>query len=130
VIEPLATKLRETWTGRLSHYRSHRNDEHLAALSYEAARYVGFHLENDLCRSQYWTGVTLTHAGAVLLFLVDRGVVERTVRQGRRVFEPLPHAESWVSDQAPLRRYVEPLVELIRALRHDLTRRSQSGRAR
>jgi len=130
VIEPLATKLRETWTGRLAHYRPHRNDEHLAALFCEAARYVGFHLENDLCRSEYWGGVSLTHAAAVLLFLVDRGVVERTVRHGRRVFEPLPHAESWVSDQASLRRYVEPLVELIRALRHDLARQSHSGRAR
>ena len=130
MIEPLATKLRETWTGRLSHYRSHRNDEHLAALWYETARYVGFHLEDDLCRSEYWSGETLTHAAAVLLFLVDRGVVERTVRQDRRVLEPLPHAEFWVSDQAPLRRYVVPLVELIRALRHDLSRRSHSGRAR
>ncbi|MBV8488146.1 MAG: hypothetical protein JO161_07690 [Planctomycetaceae bacterium] len=54
----------------------------------------------------------------------------RTVRSGRRVFEPLPHAESWVCNQASLRRYAEPLVELIRALRHDLARRSRSGRAR
>lgn len=130
MIEPLATKLRETWTGRLAHYRSHRNDEHLASLFDEAVCYVGFHLENDLCRSEYWSGVTLTHAAAVLLFLVDRGVVERTVRYGRRVFEPLPHAESWVSDQASLRRYVAPLLELIRALRHDLSRRSHSGRMR
>jgi len=126
VIKPLACKLRETWSGRLAHYRTHRNDEHLAALVEETARYVGLHLENDLCRSDHWSGVTLRHAAAILLFLVDKGVVTRTTRHGRRIFEPLPHAESWISDQAPLRSYMEPLVELVSALRHDLSRRAHS----
>jgi hypothetical protein len=126
VIKPIACRLRDTWTGRLVHYRSHRNDEHLAALFEEAARYVGLHLENDLCRSDYWSGVTLRHAAAILLFLVDKGVVVRTSRHGRRIFEPLPHAESWTTGQAPLRRYLEPLLELLSALRHDLSRRDHS----
>jgi hypothetical protein len=126
VIEPLAWKLRATWTGRLAHYRAHRNDEHLAALFDEATRYVGLHLENDLSQSDHWSCVTLRHAAAILLFLVDKGVVARTTRHGRRTFEPLPHAESWISNQTPLRSYREPLVELISALRHDLSRRAHS----
>ena len=126
MIEPLVSKLRATWTGQLAHYRAHRNDEHLAALFDEATRYVGLHLENDLSQSDHWSGVTLRHAAAILLFLVDKGVVARTTRQGRRVFEPLPHAESWISEQAPLRSYFKPLVELVSALRHELGRRAHS----
>ena len=114
----------------MPHYRKHRNDEHLAALFEEASRYVGLHLENDLCRSTHWSGVTLRHAAAILLFLVDKGVVVRSSRHGRRTFEPLPHAESWLSDQAPLRHYLEPLVELVSALRHDLSRRAHSHQHR
>ncbi len=126
--EPITRKLRETWTGRLAHYRLHRNDEHLAALFDEASRYVGLHLENDLSSSRYWSGVQLNHAAGILLFLVDRGVVAQTVRHGRRIFEPLPHAESWIDQQGPLRRYREALVQLVSALRHDLIRRAHSRR--
>ena len=96
------------------------------ALVEEAVRYVGLHLENDLCRSNYWTRVHLSRKAAILLFLVDKGIVERTVRRGRRVFEPLPHAESWISTQVPLRPYVKPIVELISALRDELSRRADS----
>ena len=126
MIEPRAWKLRATWTGRLAHYRAHRNDEHLAALYDEATRYVGLHLENDLSQSDHWSGVTLRHTAAILLFLVDRGIVARTTRHGRCIFEPLPHAESWISDQAPLQSFLAPLVELVLALRHDLSRRAHS----
>ncbi len=127
--QPLSCKLRDTWNGRLAHYRKHHNDEHLAALFEETTRYVGLYLENDLCRSMQWSGVTLRHAAAILLFLVDKGIVNRTTRYGRRIFEPLPHAESWLSDQTQLRHYVEPLIELISALRHDLSRRAYSRNA-
>jgi hypothetical protein len=54
-------------------------------------------------------------------------VVERTVRRGRRVLEPLPHAESWAAGQAPLRSYTKPLGELLSALRHELSRRAHSS---
>ena len=124
--EPLTWKLCATWTGRLAFYRAHRNDEHLAALYDEATRYVGLHLENDLSRSDHWSGVTLRHAAAILLFLVDKGVVARTTRHGRRIFEALPHAESWISAQAPLHSFRVPLFELVLALRHDLSRRAHS----
>jgi hypothetical protein len=126
VAPSLSRELIDAWTGRLAHYRYHRNDEHLRALVEEAARYVGLHLENDLCRSSYWTRVQLSRKAAILLFLVDKGVVERTVRRGRRVFEPLPHAESWLSTQIPLRPYIKPIAELISALRDELSRRAHS----
>ena len=102
----------------------HRNDEHLSALVEETARYIGIHLDNDLSRSPYWAEVRLSHTAAVLLFLVDRGVVERTVRRGHRVFEPLPHAESWICGQMPLRPFRKAILELVSALRHDLNRRA------
>ncbi|MGC8643026.1 MAG: hypothetical protein ACP5XB_24470 [Isosphaeraceae bacterium] len=120
----LVRKLRKSWNGRLAHYQLHRNDEHLSALVEETSHYVGLHLDNDLSRSAYWADVRLGHTAAVLLFLVDKGVVERTVRRGRRVLEPLPHAESWVRGQAPLRPYRAAILELISALRHDLGRRT------
>ncbi len=120
----LVRKLRRSWTGRLAHYRLHRNDEHLSALVEETARYVGIHLDNDLSRSRYWADVRLGHTAAVLLFLVDKGVVERAVRRGSRVFEPLPHAESWIRGQSPLRPFQTAILELVSALRHDLSRRA------
>jgi hypothetical protein len=129
VTDQLACKLRESWTGRLAHYRFHRNDEHLAALFEETTRYAGLHLQNDLSRSSHWDDVRLTHTAAVLLFLVDKGVVQRQVRHGRRFFEPLPHAESWISGQAPLRPFRKAILDLVSALRHDLSRRAQSRRA-
>lgn len=124
-----ARKLCRTWNGRLAHYRRHRNDEHLAALLDEAVRYVGLYLENDLFRSRYWSSVPLGHAASILLFLVDKGIVERTVRHGRRTFEPLPHAESWLANQTPLSPYLSPLRELVTALRLDLNRRIYSRKS-
>ena len=78
-------QLARDWTGRLAHYAAHHNDEHRLAIFEEAARYAGLHLENDLARSEFWTRSPLHQRAAVLLFLVDRGVVERTTRRGRRV---------------------------------------------
>ncbi|WP_165219031.1 hypothetical protein [Aquisphaera insulae] len=128
--DKLARKFRESWTGRLSHYRQHRNDEHLAALFEETVLYVGLHLEGDLCKSDLWGEVRLDHTAAILLFLVDKGVVERSIRHGRRVFEALPHAESWISQQPALRRFQKELLELVSAVRHELTRRSHARRSR
>jgi hypothetical protein len=116
----------DAWTGRLAHFRAHRNDEHLRALFEEAARYCGLRLENDLCRSEFWSRVPLPRKAAILLFLVDKGVVLRSVRHGRRVFEPLAHAESWAANQPPLRPHLSQVIELFAALRHDLARRVHS----
>jgi len=116
------------WTGRLAHYATHRNDEHRLALYEEAARYSGLHLENDLVRSDFWSESPLSERATVLLFLVDRGVIERTTRRGRRVFEPLPHATTWVENQRSLQPFRKPIQELLAALRMELARRAHSPR--
>jgi hypothetical protein len=129
VPESLISHLARHWGGRLAHYGLHRNDEHRSALFEEAARYAGLHLENDLARSDYWSAMPLHQRAVVLLFLVDRGLVERTVRRGRRVFEPLPHAETWIENQPSLQPYRKPTLELLTALRHELIRRVHSRHA-
>jgi hypothetical protein len=117
--------LSRQWTGRLAHYRRHRNDEHLAALVEEAARYCGLHLENDLSISDYWSKAPLARRAAVLLYLVDREIVVRGLRQGRVVFVPTDEAEVWAKSQSNLSAYLSPTLELIAALRSDLARRSR-----
>lgn len=121
-----ARQLARQWVDRLSPYRRHRNDEHLEALVEEAARYVGLHLEDDLAQSPYWAKSSLARRVAVLLFLVDRGVVERAIRKSSRVYEPVEGAEQWAEKQQALAPYLEPTLALIAALRRDQQRRSPS----
>jgi len=117
------------WIGRLAHYGAHQNDEHRQALLAEAIRYSGVHLENDLRRSSFWSQMPLDLRAGMLLFLVDRGVVERGVRHGRRIYEPVPGAENWVAAQPGLRPSRRTILELIDALRNELLRRSKSRQA-
>jgi hypothetical protein len=117
------------WTGRLAHYGDHRNDEHCLALFEEASRYCGLHLENDLGRSRYWSKAPLHQRAAVLLYLVDKGVVNRATHRGRRVFEPVTGAEEWVEGQSSLRPYTSQSLELLASLRLELQRRAHSHRA-
>jgi hypothetical protein len=126
VFASLVSQLPRFWKGKLAHYGLHRNDEHCAALVEEAVRYTGLHLENDLADSDYWSTVPLHQRAIVLLFLVDRGLVDRSNRNGRRIFEPLPHAEAWVEGQPSLRPFLKPTLELVAALRHELFRRTHS----
>jgi len=123
-VNQLATK----WVGRLAHYRQHGNDEHRLALYEEALLYAGLHLENDLATSPYWSSMSLHHRARVVLFLVDRGVVARNFRNGRRAYEPLPHAESWVQSQAALTPYHRVILDLLAAFRHELYRRAHTPR--
>ncbi|WP_237722640.1 hypothetical protein [Singulisphaera acidiphila] len=117
--------LSRQWVDRLAMYRRHRNDEHLEALVEEALRFTGFHLENDLSGSEYWSKAPLARRVAVLLFLVDRGVAVRAVSQGRRVFELIETAEAWVANQEELTPYRVATLELIAALRREQSRRSR-----
>ena len=117
--------LSRQWTGRLAHYRRHRNDEHLNALLEEAVRYSGLHLENDLSASDYWSKAPLVRRVAVLLYLVDRGIIVRGASQGRVVYLPTDGAESWVAAQMSLAAYLSPTLELIASIRSDLVRRSR-----
>jgi hypothetical protein len=121
--------LSRQWTDRLAPYRRHRNDEHLEALVEEAARYAGLHLENDLSASAYWSKAPLARRVAVLLYLVDRGVVERCTRDGRRVYAPIETAEQWVATQTALAPYSSQTLELLAALRRDVERRTRSSRS-
>lgn len=118
-----ARTLSRHWIGRLSSYRRHLNDEHREALIAEAVRYAGFRLESELARNAYWKDVPLMRRAAVLLYLVDRGAVDRVVRQGRVAFEPTPDAERWVCHQPALTPFLEPTLALVAAMRRD-----QAGR--
>ncbi len=129
MLASLVNQLPRFWKGKLAHYGSHRNDEHCLALFEEAVRYTGLHLENDLAGSAYWSKVPLHQRAVVLLFLVDRGLVSRSTRRGRRVFEPLAHAESWAESQPSLHPYLKPTLELVAALRRELVRRAHSASA-
>ena len=120
--------LSRPWTDHLAVYRRHRNDEHLEALVEEAGRYAGIRLENDLSESSYWAKAPLARRVAVLLFLVDRGVVERRVVNGGRVYQPRDNAEAWVASQPALAPYSGPTLELIASLRHEVARRVRPQR--
>lgn len=120
--------LSRQWTDRLASYHLHQNDEHLEALVDEAVRYAGLHLENDLASSTYWTRAPLSRRVAVLLFLVDRGVVDRISVRGKRVYLPCDHAETWVSSQTALTPYLNPTLELIAALHRTAARRARPSR--
>jgi len=120
-------ELSRLWTGSLSHFRRHRNDEHLEALIAEALRYTGLHLENDLSGSPYWSKAPLARRVALLLFLVDRGVVVRVVRQGRMVYEANKEASAWAVGQPSLASYLVPSLEFLAALQADQVRRSRTA---
>jgi hypothetical protein len=117
--------LSRQWTDCLARYRRHRNDEHLEALVEEAVRYAGLHLEHDLATSSYWSKAPLARRVAVLLFLVDRRIVERRSHRGHRLYQPLDHAEEWVSAQPSLAPYAGPTLELVAALRREVVRRTR-----
>ena len=116
-------QLPRLWNGRLAHFRRHRNDEHLEALTAEALRYTGMHLENDLSSSPYWSRAPLGRRVALLLFLVDRGVVARLVTPGRVDYEARPDAAAWAASQPSMASYLVPTLEFLAALRTDPTRR-------
>jgi hypothetical protein len=122
---PSVHHLSRQWTERLATYRRHRNAEHVEALVEEAARYAGLRLENELAESAYWSRTSLSRRVAVLLFLVDRGVVERLFRNGRRVYAPLDNAEHWVASQPTLAPYAGPTLELVAALRNEVNRQAK-----
>jgi hypothetical protein len=118
-------ELSRLWTGRLSHFRTHRNDEHLQALIAESLRYTGLHLENDLAASPYWSKAPLARRVALLLFLVDRGVVSRVAHQGRIGFLARADASAWAVSQPSMASYLVPTLEFLAALQSDRDRRAR-----
>ena len=112
-------ELTRLWNGRLAHYRRHRNEEHLEALTAEALRFAGLHLENDLSASPYWSKAPLARRVALLLFLVDRGVVDRVIRQGRVVYQARADASAWAASQPSMAHYLVQTLEFLAALPTD-----------
>lgn len=117
--------LTRQWNGRLASFRQHQNDEHLEALLGEALTYCGLHLENDLSTSTYWSKAPLARRVGVLLYLVDRGIVQRASKSGRVTYQPTDQAEAWAESQPSLANYLTPTLELITSLRTELTRRAR-----
>jgi hypothetical protein len=115
--------LSRTWIGRLAPYRQHRNPEHREALVADALAYAGLRLEALLDRSSYWQREPLSRRAAVLLFLVDRGAVDRVLDDGRYVYEAKPHAETWAAAQPVLAPHLRPTYELLAALRGEQAQR-------
>lgn len=112
------------WTGSLSHFRRHRNDEHLEALIAEALRFTGMHLENDLSASPYWSKAPLARRVALLLYLVNRGVVIRVAKQGRMTYTAREDASAWAVSQPSMASYLVPTLEFLAALQSDRDRRA------
>ena len=93
----------------------------------EALRYTGLHLENDLAHSSHWSNVPLARRATLLLYLVDRGVVNRSTRSGRAAYEAQPDAVSWVLAQPSLVPYLIPTLEFLSAVQSDQSRRPRSA---
>jgi hypothetical protein len=111
-------ELARTWTTCLATYKTHQNMEHIEALMCEAVRFCGVALEADLKDSPFWNERSLAHRAALLLYLVDRGIVERArTRTGRPMFLVSEGAEEWVMDQLGSSHYTVPTLELLTALR-------------
>jgi hypothetical protein len=63
---------------------------------------------------------------ALLLYLVDRGVVSRVAKpQGRAVYEARNDASAWAVGQPSMASYLVPTLEFIAALQSDQDRRSR-----
>lgn len=120
--------LSRLWTGSLSHYRHHRNDEHLEALIAEALRFTGLHLENDLSSSPYWSKAPLARRVALLLFLVDRGVVSRVKKSGKTSYLAHEDASAWAVGQPSMASYLVPTLEFIAALQSAGERRARTSK--
>lgn len=116
------------WTGRLAHYRLHRNPEHLEALLTEALRFTGLHMENELSGSSYWSKAPLARRVALLLYLVDKGVVTRVPVQGRVVYVATEGAAAWAACQPSMTSYLVPTLEFLAAMPTGQSRQSRPAR--
>lgn len=95
----------------------------------EALRYTGLQLENDLAHSGYWSHAPLIRRASLLLFLVDRGVIDRTTRSGRVAYLADDDAVSWVLAQPSMVPYLIPALEFLSAIQTEQSRRPRSSQA-
>ena len=119
-------QLARDWSGRLSHYAAHRNDEHRLALLEEAARYTGLHLENDLCALRVLVAFAAAPARRSCCSSSTGASSSGRPAAGAASTSRWRSAESWCEDQPSLRPYRGPILEFLNALRLELQRRAHS----
>ena len=113
--------LNQPWSFRLQGYLNHKNDEHLEALVLETQRFFECRVIHHLAAGSVWHQAQNTHRIAALLFLVDRGMVDRVTTIERvSLYRPNPCVESWILSQPAMLPIAEPLLELVSALRRDV----------
>lgn len=121
MIEPGFDPLNQPWSFRLQGYLHHKNDEHLEALVLETQRFFECRVIHHLASSSIWHQTQNTHRIAALLFLVDRGMVDRVTTIERvSLYRPNPCVESWILSQPAMLPIAEPMLELVSALRRDV----------
>lgn len=114
--------LNQPWSYRLQGYLRHKNDEHLEALVLESQRYFEARLIHHLPASSSWHTASGTYRIAALLFLFDRGMVDRvSIQDNSWYYWPASCAESWILSQPAMLPIAEPMLELLSALRRDVT---------
>jgi len=105
------------WTRHLAPYRQHGHDEHREALIDEALRFASFRLEDALRRLATWADAPLSRRVAVLLLLIDLGLIVRRPRDGRYEYEASRDAEDRAASIPALAPFLGPVLDLIAAVR-------------
>jgi hypothetical protein len=113
------------WTRHLASYRRHGHDEHREALIDEALRFASFRLEDALRRTTTWADAPLARRVAVLLLLVDLGLIVRRPRDGRYEYEAVADAEARIGLIPTLAPYLGPVLDLIAAVRGHRTAKDE-----
>lgn len=106
----------QRWTCRLAHFHTHQNAEHVEALLDEAVRYCG-RLESYLTNSEYWAQASLMNRAELLLFLVDRDLIERRLAPRGYQYHAISEAEERLVQQAAMQPYLLLTLELLAAVR-------------
>lgn len=113
--------LNQTWLGQLEGYLHHKNDEHLEALILEVQRFFERRLIGYFSPKSIWHVSHCSRRVAAVLFLVDRGIVNRILQTDPTIlYSPVSSAEDWVLSQTELLPVNAPLLELISAFRRDV----------
>ncbi len=113
--------LNQTWNGHLEGYLHHKNDEHVEALILEVQRFFERRLVVHLAPNSIWHISLCSRRVAAILFLVDRGIVQRILHsQPSVLYRPATSAEHWLLSQQELLPITDPVLELLSALRRDV----------
>lgn len=105
------------WAGHLAPYAAHRHLEHWEALVAEVVRYAGLRLENWLADSPEWRDTPLWLRTSILLYLIDRGLVQRRrCLDGQLVLHVAPGADRRIAIQPIPEVYARALLRLVEAV--------------